>query len=548
MRPVSENNARVSRTVRRNDLLTALVFFSLASLVYTFPLVTAPHRANRLDSPDALLNAWIVSWNLHQLPRDPLHLFDANIFYPEKGTLAYSENLVTGSLLAAPAALVSDNPILLVNVALFGAFVSTGLATFVLAFELTGDRAAALLGGLVFTYAPYRWAHVPHLQLQLAFGIPLSLLFVRWLVAGRGGAAASLGFALSSFATFGSSVYYAVFVASVIPIVAATELYRLCPEARPKAVGRLLFGGGLAVLLTLPLALPYLDKLHSGTFRSLTAASEFSAGLPEYLSSFSWLHGFLPKASEPLFPGFVALGLTVTALVTAPRPRERKWCWATMGVFGIVVSAGPALGLFTFLYRVAAPYRAIRVPSRAGVLVLLAVALLAAIGLTRVRPLALRLGLIAVAAAECFAAPLTLQMEPPSSPAIYRDVEALDTPGALVELPLPPPEYFQDNAVFVYRSIAHWRPLVNGYSGFAPKSYRRAYGLLMRENLARGLVSMSREGVRFVLAHEGRLGPRMRRQLREAEEAGVLTLVSESPPDRLYAVIAREENPVPGAR
>ena len=105
---------------------------------------------------------------------------------------------------------------------------------------------------------------------------------------------------------------------------------------------------------------------------------------------------------------------------------------------------------------------------------------------------------------------------------------------------MPPPEYFQDNATFVYRSIFHRRPIVNGYSGFIPKSYRRAYGLVMRENLARSLVVLSREGVRFVVAHTGRLGPRMKRQLREAEESGVLRLVGASPPDRLYAVIVRE--------
>ena len=538
------------KTLSARELLAATGIFVLASLVFTFPLATALGQANRLDSPDALLNGFIVSWNLEQLRNDPLHLFDANIFFPEKGALAYSENLLTASLIAAPVALVSDNPILLVNVALLAAFVFSALATFTLAFELTHDRLAAYLAGILFAFAPYRFAHLPHLQLQLAFGIPLSFVFLRFIVAGTRRVYATFGFALTAFLTFGSSVYYTVYVASAVPIVALTELYWVPKEKRRSAFGRLLVGGVLATLVVTPLVLPYLDKLESGRVRSLQAAAEFSAGLPEYLSSFSWLHAFLPKANEPLFPGFIALALAATALLTAARERERKWCWVAVGLLGVALSLGPSLGLFTFLYNVAAPYRALRVPSRAGVLFLLAVALLAAIGLTRLtqmkRP-GLRWALVLVAALECLAAPLGFRMDAPSYPAIYRHVERLPEPGAMVELPLPPPERFQDNAIFVYRSIFHRRQIVNGYSGFAPPSYGLAYRQLMRRDFLRGLSAMESQGVRYVLAHEARLGPRMKRQVRKAQDSGLLELVAEESSDRLYAITVREGSLAPEA-
>lgn len=524
--------------LRWKDVLLAAVVFSLASLVYTFPLVTAPTRANRLDSPDALLNSWIVSWNIHQLTSDPLQLFDTNIFFPETGTLAYSENLVTGALVAAPVAAVSDNPIALFNTVLLAAFVLTGVATFALAYDVTGDRLASLLAGTLFAFAPYRFAHIPHLQLQLAFGIPLSLFFLRRLI--HGGAAtttaAGIGFALTAALTFGSSVYYAVFVASVTPIIVLTEMYWLERGQRARAIGRLAIASVAGVVVTLPLALPYIGKLQGGTVRSLEAASGFSAGVSEYVSSFSRVHAFLPKAAEPLFPGFVAVGLAVAALIGVSGQGTRKWCWTLVGVTGVALSAGPALGLFSLLYRVAAPYRALRVPSRAGVLLLLAVAVLAALGLTLIRKKAFRYALVAVAAIECVAAPLPLRLDVPDYPPIYEEVEALVEDGALVELPLPPPERFQDNALAVYRSIHHRRKLVNGYSGFIPESYRRAHRLLMRRNFARGLEAMRRDGVRFVLAHEGRLGPRMLRQIRQARDGGALVMVAERATDRLYAI------------
>ena len=37
---------------------------------------------------DVMLNEWIVAWVQHQLPRDPLNLFRANIFYPAPDSLA----------------------------------------------------------------------------------------------------------------------------------------------------------------------------------------------------------------------------------------------------------------------------------------------------------------------------------------------------------------------------------------------------------------------------------------------------------------------------
>jgi hypothetical protein len=141
-----------------------------------------------------------------------------------------------------------------------------------------------------------------------------------------------------------------------------------------------------------------------------------------------------------------------------------------------------------------------------------------------------------VAAAECFSGPLPFRTDVPELPPIYRSVIAIEDDGALVELPLPPPERFQDNALYVYRSIFHRRPLVNGYSGFVPESYREAYRILMEGELTSGLERLSGSGVRYVLAHEGRLGPRKLRELGEAREKGLLVLLAESGSDRLYVI------------
>src|SRR6266576_2156188 len=72
----------------------ALGIFAVLAVIHTWPLATNPAHLTRVDNADYLLNTWAVAWVAHELPRDPIHLFDANIYYPERLTLAYSEAMI----------------------------------------------------------------------------------------------------------------------------------------------------------------------------------------------------------------------------------------------------------------------------------------------------------------------------------------------------------------------------------------------------------------------------------------------------------------------
>ena len=63
----------------------------------------------------------------------PAHLFDANICYPERDTLAFSEPLIVPALMGAPLAWLGASPVLVYNVVLILGFALTawaGLAVF----------------------------------------------------------------------------------------------------------------------------------------------------------------------------------------------------------------------------------------------------------------------------------------------------------------------------------------------------------------------------------------------------------------------------------
>ena len=80
-------------TDRRSSWLALALFAGLAVL-HTWPLATAPASLSRNNNDDTILNEWTIAWVAHQAVADPAHLFDANIFYPDRRALAYSEHLI----------------------------------------------------------------------------------------------------------------------------------------------------------------------------------------------------------------------------------------------------------------------------------------------------------------------------------------------------------------------------------------------------------------------------------------------------------------------
>ena len=165
------------RLERRTALAAALCL--LLAIVHTWPLATAPGTLSRNDNADAELNEWILAWVAHQLPRAPAHLFDGNIFYPERDTLAFSEPLIVPALMGAPLQWLGASPVFVFNIVLLLGFALTAWAGYALAFEWTGDRAAGMLAGSMFAFNTHTLTRLAHVQGIHAWGLPLALLVGR---------------------------------------------------------------------------------------------------------------------------------------------------------------------------------------------------------------------------------------------------------------------------------------------------------------------------------------------------------------------------------
>lgn len=78
---------------------TVFLFFVLATLLFTYPLVLhmdSELRGNDIGAlGDPMFNTWVIGRNVDRIVRlDFKDFFDGNIFYPQTKTILYSENLL----------------------------------------------------------------------------------------------------------------------------------------------------------------------------------------------------------------------------------------------------------------------------------------------------------------------------------------------------------------------------------------------------------------------------------------------------------------------
>ena len=156
-------------------MLAAFAAYSVITAAITYPLIRVAGSAVSHPSADPLLNTWILWWNTRQLPLTEAW-WNAPMFYPSTGAMGLSELLLGILPITAPVQWLSGNPLLAYNVAVLLSFPLCGIATYALAFELTGRHDAAWLAGLVFAFDPYRANEFGHLQMLSYYWAPVALL------------------------------------------------------------------------------------------------------------------------------------------------------------------------------------------------------------------------------------------------------------------------------------------------------------------------------------------------------------------------------------
>ncbi len=522
--------------------LAALGALVLA-VIMTWPCALHPATTIPSDIWDPTLQAWEMAWAGHIMTTDPSQLWNANAFYPDQYSFAFSDTLL-GYL---PISLIGTGPtaalvryniifILLHALAFFGAYA--------LVRQLGGARIAGAVAGAAFAYTPWRWGQAGHMHVLSVGGIALSLAMLARghgfsLVKDEARRQRRPGWAIAGWLTaawqltlgFGIGLPFAYALAILFAI--AFVLWLIGGRRR---LGRRLIiadGAGLVVFAAVGglMALPYFQvlRLHPEAKRSIQDIQMYSPTIRSFFTapeqSLFWgsahaaARASMPYPAETtLLVGFTLVGLAFAGLFFSTWSVRARICLLAVTLGSAILALGTNFhgGKYSYvpLFNHLPGWSAIRTPGRLVIWVTLALALLAAGAVSALakrsselvaervpsRPgpavrLLLLLPLVLVLAEGTNWKNLQHPVVP-TQPAAMRTVG-----GPLMVLPSDPAT---DNNVMLW-STTRFQKMVNGNSGFYPSDQTHTRDVMKAFPDQTSIDYLHQLGVRYVLVVKDRI-------------------------------------------
>jgi hypothetical protein len=333
------DNAKLFRQKLMLEVLAVAALALLFSIYLTRPLAFEMND-HAIELGDSRLNAYLQAWVAHSLASDPRHLFDTNIFYPAKNTLALSENMLGNQPIFGPVYAATRNPILAANCVILVSFWFCALSMYLLVRYLTGSPWPAAIAGFVFAFAPVRLSQMGHMQLLSMEWMPLSVFFLyRFLL--RKNAASLVAFCGFVMLQILCSLYLGyIEMVILVSFLLGVLLTAPCLLNRKAILGFSL--GAIAVGMVLsPVMVPYLRLQHGGVLlpqfdvlNTIAAsanpiASYLNAGFGPHHIYARLLAGFHSRNfnwEKDLFPGFLPILLSIVAIAGCFLPQRSLTC------------------------------------------------------------------------------------------------------------------------------------------------------------------------------------------------------------------------------
>jgi hypothetical protein len=491
----SKGKSFLASWLKRDGL--AMLLFVLVAIVMTYPLirnlggdwVTTKIRLG----VDVFMKLWDIWWLGQIASGDQSPFFTSYLFYPPGLDMSFHTISWTSSALAWLFVPLTGSLLTSYKLTILVGIFAAAYGAYLLILELTHKRAAAWLGGSIYSFAPYHIAHSDsHPDLTHVVFIPIAALFLIRAIRDR-----SLKAAIGAGLTVGLAAFTSYYILdfaflTLIPlaIFLALEQKRWRQPSFWRIAG--VFGGVTLIIVGLRF-LPFImniDDLGS-TLEWPCCYEKEQADLLALVLPSSSHDAFRPMLEEfslrfpksrrlPPYLGIVPVALTISAL-TWKSKRKQIWFWFALGVFFLLLTLGPVLRFNGVLYENVPmlwnyvdrlpPIGPVR-PNFFHQAVLLPLAICAAFGLERWLRAAehkRHLQLLLVV-------PLSLLLifeywngqfpmsEIPVNP-IYEQIGEQDGEFAIIELPIGRYE----SKLYLYNQTVHGKPMVEGAAARTPE-------------------------------------------------------------------------------
>ena len=512
-------------TKREKLFPASFLLYAALTLVMAYPYSLHPAAGVLTIGTDTDLYIWALGWDVHAFLHHPFSIFDANIFFPFKHTLAYSENVLGSAILAAPIIWVTGNPMLAFNLIALLSIPLSAYGAYLLARRLGLSQSAAILCGLIFGFAPPRFLRLDQFHLTTIQWVPFALAYLHGYF--QSGAKRDLRLAAAFFSLQAlTSGHGAAMLVVGMLLVGVERLLRGEPLAPVRRLRDLGVPGALALLPSALIYIPYraaqvevglrrvLDDWSVSTSSFFSSASHFQTWLISRMPDWAWLK------QEPdawLFPGILPIVLAAAAFVVRSRPpssgrgADYRWLYLAVVLVTLWFAIAPPYGVWRWVYWLPG-LNFVRVPSRFMLLGVLGLGVLAGLGFDRLmaaRPAvaktraAVVIGLLMLG--EFAVMPLDVQPYRVDPPAVDTWLATQPKPFAVVEVPLPDSYSVitqeRRNTLYMLHSLGHYQPIVQGYSGIQPPGYMDLHWKLVKfpdEVSLRALLDL---GVKYAVEH-----------------------------------------------
>ncbi len=339
--------------------------YTVLALIFTWPMASTMTSAILGDGKDGWQDTWEIWW-LNRAINTGSAPYHFSTLYAPTGATNYLHSLNPILIVLVLPVQWLFNVLAAFNVATLMAIVFTAFGSYLLCRDITGDRAAAFAGGLIFGFAPHQFAqllsHLDVAALQF-FVLGVWCLYRSLSTNGRAGLVWALWAAACVAASELSHPYTLVEALLVMALLGIcwTMWTLWMRSAQPwwQPLGRTALAISVGIAIVSPM-LFLQARQNSGPDApgqgdsSAADIENYSADLLAYAipSPFSPLWGkSASDALRPLkgtliekivFPGYVALLLGIVGAV-ARRTRRTALFWVALALIGFLMSLGPRL-------------------------------------------------------------------------------------------------------------------------------------------------------------------------------------------------------------
>lgn len=503
-------------TKKINYILFFFIIFFLTLFIFRSLILNI--TKNLPDWYDYPYITWTIFQNVDHIKNLQFNgFFDANAFYPFKGTLLFSDLLLPQSLIATLISYFTTNPVLSFNILFLILLALNIIASLYFWNSIFHDHKIVFFASLLTTFSPYFFLNVNHFQMISIWPYLFGVGFLLRKELTKKGAVV---IALLTTIEFLSSVYLSIFMLFTISVWVILILYY--GRVQKSIIVPTLKGLGLFCFVFIILSGPFIFKYMQvekayGISRDYGEYVLYSAHLTDYLFTTHY-HSFISDLSSIVkwngfnmhrsgeaagFPGVVLLTLSILGLLIYSRNSSylnlrlplsfNHVFFLILTICGLIFSLGPRLNVNGIYLAIPLPYEiilrynplveSIRGIARWSFIFYFGLVYFACIGLQKINR-RIKSNLVISLVSIVFLLEIIPVNKTSESknyyPSVYKTIEEACNPrGVLLEYPMS--QFTKDVNIITnltYRtqillaSINHKCKVVNGYSGYTPKQYQ----------------------------------------------------------------------------